>query len=152
MKQKKWEEMSKTEKLIGSISLAVFAFLIVSIFSNFGSNNSSNDQSNPEKENPKEEINLEISKNKYGDIVVKVLNDIDWSDCHYKINNKFELNGAYELYSQKNLSKSDIDGQTIATRLFTDKDGLKFNPDIYAVKTFSGSCQQPYYSFFYYEK
>lgn len=152
MKQKKWEEMSKTEKWIGSISLAVFAFLMVSIFSSFGSDNSSNNQDSSKKENAKEEINLEISKNKYSDLVVKVLNDIDWSDCHYKINDKFELNGTYELYSQKTLSKSDIDGQTIATRLFTDKDGLKFNPDIYEIKIFSGSCQQPYYSFFYYEK
>lgn len=152
MEKKQWKDMSKTEKLIGLISLAVFAFLMISIFSNSGSNTSSNNQNNSEKENPKEEINLEISKNEYGDIVVKVLNDIDWSGCHYKINDKFELNGAYELYSQKTLSKTNIDGQTIATKLFTDKDGLKFNPDIYEIKIFSGSCQQPYYSFFYYEK
>jgi len=148
MEKKQWKDLSKTEKWVGSISLVVFVILIISFFG--GSDSSSSSQNNSKEE--REEINLEITKNGYGDIFVRVLNDIDWSDCHYEINGKFKLNGSYKLFSQKTLTADGVDGQSIATRLFTDKDGLKFNPDIYEVNVFSGSCQEPYYSFFYYEK
>lgn len=151
MEKKQWKDLSKTEKWVTSISLGIFALLMVSIFSGFSSDTSSN-KNNSQNKKSQEEINLKITKNGYGDIIVKVLNDFDWSDCRYKINDKFELNGSYELFSQKNLSESGIEEQTIATRLFTDKDGLRFDPNLYEINVFSGSCSKPYISSFYLEK
>ena len=150
MEKKQWKDLSETEKWVTAISWTIFAFLMIILFS-VGSDSPSNNQDNSKKEE-QEEINLKILKNGYGDIFVRVLNDFDWSDCRYEINGKFKLNGSHKLFSQKTLTADGVDGQTIATRLFTDKDGLKFNPDIYEINTFSGSCGKPYISSFYIQK
>lgn len=132
--------MVKKQKIILLVAILFFAGIV--IFAVFVKKYSPHQQNEPQTPNLSLDIRYKLFTEGYTVpvIIVKNFNDVSWTDCQMKINDKYVFKTAN---IQSNLSGENI--QIIPVNQFVRDNGNGFDYEITKLDSIYVSCNKPQY-------